>query len=817
MRATAALLVITAAIAACSSVYTDSRGSSSVTVEGSPGARRFSFTTTAPIRENGPKSVEVREGAGSSYCETGAALFDGLYALSLNEAAKNSVNDISYGAFADSPALHKPYWQTGEKWTYVWTRDLAYSVDLALAGIDAERSIYSLFFKTSGLKDGVEGDFPQQIIQDTGSGGSWPVSTDRAVWALAAKRLTNALYGQRKDRFIAQAWPFLRDTIELDRRLTFDESAGLYRGEQSFLDWRQQTYPLRTRDNVVLISQSASLSTNLLQYNLLKLASETASKQGSGELSEKYFRWAQELEAAIVSSFVGEDKCSAFILNNAVSIATERRDLLGESLAVLSGILSPEQARKVVESYPTGEFGPPVVWPQSRRVPIYHNQAIWPFVTAYHLRAAKQTGSVKVIDNCVNSLYSLTALNLSNMENYDFSSGLAYAQTNGISGPVINSPRQLWSVAAYINMVQEIIFGYSLQDAGLSVAPCITGLIHKNLFGGAREIMLNGLICHGKHINIKLQLPEPASSDTLYEVRALRLGGNKYGNTIEYNHLGSYNDIVVELGYGSESSDCIVIVDELIGDAIFGPDEPVVTEVSAKELVTLKWKPVENAETYRIYRNGEIAADSLRETEWQDKASGNYKTQPFYYNVCAYAGGNQSQISPALPATDYIVTVPALKMRNEGGELKRSHHFEDWGERGHSLECEFTARFDGPNDLYVLYSNGAYNIESAVTCSVKRLRVYDGDDNLLCEDYLKMPHTEETGSNKRGWDVFRDSASVSAELKKGERYRVVIDEDQYSRNMSYYKHYVPYRNSGGGAEPYNFVNIAELRVAPAGR
>ena len=39
---------------------------------------------------------------------------------------------------------------------------------------------------------------------------------------------------------------------------------------------------------------------------------------------------------------------------------------------------------------PFGAFGPPVIFPQQQRVPIYHNRAIWPFVTAYGVLAARE-------------------------------------------------------------------------------------------------------------------------------------------------------------------------------------------------------------------------------------------------------------------------------------------------------------------------------------------------------------------------------------------------------------------------------------------
>ena len=50
----------------------------------------------------------------------------------------------------------------------------------------------------------------------------------------------------------------------------FDADDGLYRGEQSFLDWREQTYPGWTKDNVSTIAMSKALSVNAANYFLLK-------------------------------------------------------------------------------------------------------------------------------------------------------------------------------------------------------------------------------------------------------------------------------------------------------------------------------------------------------------------------------------------------------------------------------------------------------------------------------------------------------------------------------------------------------------------
>jgi hypothetical protein len=67
-------------------------------------------------------------------------------------------------------------------------------------------------------------------------------------------------------------------------------------------------------------------------------------------------------------------------------------DLLAELLVVLFGIADQAQAEAILKNYPVGPCEPPVVWPQERSVPIYHNQAIWPFVTACWVKAAQKAG-----------------------------------------------------------------------------------------------------------------------------------------------------------------------------------------------------------------------------------------------------------------------------------------------------------------------------------------------------------------------------------------------------------------------------------------
>jgi hypothetical protein len=168
----------------------------------------------------------------------------------------------------------------------------------------------------------------------------------------------------------------------------------------------------------------------------------------------------------------------------------DRYDLLGESLGILFGIADQAQAESIITNYPVGPFGPPVVWPQEKSVPIYHNQAIWPFVTAYWIKAAQKAKVVSTVDAGIQSLKQAAALNLSNMENCDFVTGLALSSDALRKEPAINSRRQLWSVAAYLSMVQDTVFGLDTTGDGIRFQPFITAKLRNDTFGSTDVIEL---------------------------------------------------------------------------------------------------------------------------------------------------------------------------------------------------------------------------------------------------------------------------------------------------------------------------------------
>ncbi|GAA5083039.1 Six-hairpin glycosidase-like protein [Lysobacter panacisoli] len=419
--------------------------------------------------------------------DTASPLFDALFALAQAELREAQVASITDGAFDNGRPIPCPCFETGEKWRYVWTRDLSYAADLALARLEPERTRASLRFKLSQVRaPGVANGL--YVAQDTGSGGSWPISSDRVVWFLAARHLIDGTDADSR-RFADETWHALTDTLAQDRAHVFDARSGLYRGETSYLDWREQSYPRWTANDVGFIAQSFALSTNVLQYEALRLAQRMASQRGDARANE-YARQAQALKVAIDHAFWREDRglYMSYIGTDAHPVPFEAYDLLGLSLAIDSGIAPSDRARRALSRYPALESGSPVIWPQQPDTAIYHNRAIWPFVGAYSLRAARAVDHAPRIAHEIRSLMRGAALAGSNMENFELTTQAVHVDDGALSGPVVNSRRQLWSVAAYLDMVIEGVFG--LGEDG-RVQPKLPVELVPMLFGQRDRIVLH--------------------------------------------------------------------------------------------------------------------------------------------------------------------------------------------------------------------------------------------------------------------------------------------------------------------------------------
>lgn len=787
------------------------------------GLRTFELRSTAPLRDAVPAygRLTLAEAPGTATVHTGNLRFDALYALAVHETRLNSVASIRDGAYANNEPLALAAFQTGEFWTYVWTRDLAYSVDLALGAFDPARAVSSLLFKTSALKPGLTDGFARQIVQDTGSGGSYPVSSDRVVWALGADAALRALDGAARADFLAQIYAILRDTLELDRVLLFDPADGLYRGEQSFLDWREQTYPLWTKEHTLPLALSKALSTNVLHYAALQRAADYAARLDRPDDAARYRAWAAALHAAINAQFWDADAglYSTYLLSDGgPAVRAARYDLLGLSLAILHGVASPAQADAILRAYPTGPHGPSVVWPQERAVPIYHNQGIWPFVTAYWLKAARAAGHAAVIDHALASLETQAAENLSHMENFDWVTGRAEVKGAERDGPVVNSRRQLWSVAGYLSAVQDIVFGLETTWDGLRFQPSLTAHARRATFGGSAQLEWRDFAWRGTRHTVRVHLPAVAADATgLCRVVRVTLNGRDTGGAfVPAADLAAHNAWEIHLA-APDAPDRGALRVADVGDerAHFGPAQPewddargAVARTAGGVVLHFRPHPAGDDVTLNLYRDGCRVATGWRGTAWTDTEASADRVHHYAAAAVDARTGTVSHLTPTRTASapGREIALPATEFRARGGRLVDGR-LTEWGARADTADVEFTAARDGRHRITASYANGTGPINTGIACGVKRLEVRDArSGELVAAGYLVLPQLAT-------WERLEHSSPVLADLRAGERYVLRVGEDEHARNMSYLAHNTRYTSwPGGGETPHNRVTLAALHA-----
>ena len=797
---------------------------------GASGCQRgYQLSTTQPLLASAPATPRaLTEQTSWPTVRTCSPMFDALYALALDEVRQNSVASISDGAFNNGKPMTCPAggcFETGKQWRYVWTRDTAYSVDLGLAALDPTRAMNSLLFKLSRRRDGSA----PEIVQDTGTGGSYPVSTDRVVWSMGARTLLHYLSGSTRTKFRDQAYAAMKNTIARDRAVAFDATHGLYRGEQSFLDWREQSYPPWVKDDPVHIGMSKALSTNVGHLSILELAAQLGLEQ-KDSMATTFLMWATSLRAAIFKRFyVSDSKLLGTMITTGLDQAVAGHyDLLGSALAVLYDVGTPAHSSEVLARYPHLPKGPPVIWPQQQQTPIYHNRALWPFVTAYWLRAAKKARNDAAAVNGVASLMRGAALNLSNMENFEMVSGLPHVKDPGsggkdLSGPVINSPRQLWSVAGYVSMVHDIVFGLETSPQGIRFLPYIPAKLRQTLFQHATTLVLNNFPYHGKKITVTVKLP--ASSGTgAYKVGSVRINGQAHTQDfVPPGKLAKNNLWEVTLVGSAETASTIKLVKKTSDmRQLFGPRTPKITGMAlsgGKIKVSFNSGGQAAADiAFNIYCDGNRWASALAGSSTSWIATNTSSASPSH--CCAVesyflVSGNVSRRSAPWcywgPGSNRVKAVAASSFKNSGGKWVVNHgkgHYEGWGDPGHKLVIEsFKPSFSGDHLLQVVAGNGAGPINTGVTCALKVVLVQEaGTGKQVAKGYMMMPHLG-------NWTAWRDASFVRVKLSAAKTYRVTISSDKQSVNMSAFAHFKQYTGGqGGSAGAFNRVNIAQLKV-----
>ena len=786
--------------------------------------RTYTLTTNAKLRESGdPHQRTVSETAGSPILRSGNTMLDALFALAITELNENKVSAISDYSMSNGDQVPCDCFETGANWHYVWTRDTAYAVHSAIAFLEPQKSKNSLKFKISARKSAAGGG-NTQIVQDTGSGGSWPVSTDRIVWAIGAFETLLNLDGSDYDNFLSESYEAIKNTLEADRNAVFDPDDGLYRGEQSFLDWREQTYPNWTATNTVHIGMSKTLSTNVLYYMAMHVAASMAVELGKTEEALYFAEQADDLKNAIRSNFYLADRKTFSSMKTTFfdSSAVDKRDLLGESLAILFIVADDTQSADIIAEYPVTEAGPAVIFPQEPKTRIYHNRAIWPFVTSYALRAAAKAGNDKFYENAFMSLIRGAAFNLSNMENFEFTTLDAWHedtwtdfQGREMSGPVVNSKRQLWSVAGFLSMVIDSIFGREQSLLKFSFSPKIPVNLRNTFFAGSSEIVLKNLKFKGKTFTLKILLP-PKNGETrgFYVKKSLKIDGV---SGILPDSLKEGSVIEMELRLSDESGEINLVDCNANPNKCWAP-LPVTIPLDPygvtleNDRLKVSFTASENAVSYNIYRDGVKVASNVQATSWVDENSGDHAKKSYCYSVAALnSEGWESHHSdpvcywgPDFDRTTMKFWADSAFDQTPNASDHGRAHFADWGMPTAVLSVpNITPTKSGTYIVTVEYGSGR-PIDTGITSCNKIVRITDENNNVVMEKMIFMPHL-----GAENWDRWGESSFVEVELEKGKTYKAEISD---AFNMSYFEHFVPYTAGiGGGDDVYNRANISTLK------
>ncbi|MGG9970519.1 MGH1-like glycoside hydrolase domain-containing protein [Ferruginibacter sp. SUN002] len=368
------------------------------------------------------------------------AIADAIYNMSIEEMIKAVEPDSTF--------------RTGKEWAGVWTRDISYSIILSMAYLQPEVAKKSLLRKVNKKK---------RIIQDTGTGGAYPCSTDRMIWATAAWEIYKATGD--KD-WLQQAYEIIKNSVDDDMSNAYDASTGLVRGESSFLDWREQTYPkwMQPAD----IFESENLGTNAVHYQANIVLAEIGKILNKQSDVLKYKANAAKIKTGINKYLWLKDKgyYAQYLYGRNNKIVSPRSEALGEALCVLFGIADEPTQKRIIESTPVTDYGIPCIYPQIPGIAAYHNNAVWPFVQSYWGLASAKVGNETSVMESIAAIYRPAALFVTNKENF-------VADNGDFAGTVINSSNMLWSLSGNISLIHKIIFGIEFQADKLVFHPFV--------------------------------------------------------------------------------------------------------------------------------------------------------------------------------------------------------------------------------------------------------------------------------------------------------------------------------------------------------
>jgi hypothetical protein len=621
--------------------------------------------------------------------------------------------------------------RTGREWPGVWTRDVSYSIILAMAALQPEVSRISLEHKITPSG---------RIVQDTGSGGAWPVSSDRQIWGIAAFEV----YKVTGDtNWLRRIYPIIRNSLADDYATIYDSQTGLVHGETSFIDWREQSYPtwMQTAD----IYQSEALGTSVVHAQAWRTLARIADILGDKADAALYNERADQLAKAINNNLWLNDKgyYAMYLYGCDHLIVNPRAETLGESLSILFDVADSDKARLITEKNPTTPFGTAIFYPQIADQPAYHNNALWPWVAAYWTLANAKVGNAEGVMQGIGSIFRPAALFTTNKENF--------VLDNGDIGTELNSSNMLWCLSGNIAVTMKMLFGVNFDVDGVHFAP----FVPKEL---ADTRSLNNVHYRNATLNIVV-------SGYGSRIRRFQLNGVDHEPFLPANISGE-NNITIEMENNNPEPMRVNNVNNAKA-----PLTPVVWLSHSEEIDyklgpvnnLLKWNPIEYIDHYIVLRDGKQITQT-NETSWMATVPGEYQVIGVSGSgLQSFASQPRSNVDVLNVSFDQAITVTSITS-TEAVNVPRTpiygFHGKGFAESDHnatSLKTSAKVDSDGTYAIALRYANGNGPVNTENKCAIRTLFV----DGQRCGTVV-MP--------QRGvgnWNDWGTSNSVTVPLTAG--------------------------------------------------
>ena len=700
-------------------------------------------------------------------------ILEAVYNRTMEETFENTFK----GTYGD-------VFNTGTNWNYVWTRDTAMSVQYSLAWIYPKVSENCALEKVLGL----DTDHPV-YQQDTGTGGSYPVSVDRIITALSIweQYLTTG-----DPELLEKYYKYSENTIKQDLHVAYDPETGLFKGETGGLDHRDKTYPdwmsETNKDSLANIAESKSSIVNIIYCQVYEIMARSAELLGYGaDVVAKWETMKDELVENVNEHFWDEERglyVSWEYPNYMGAPKAYKYDVISNGYAVMYGIANEHQTQAIMENYPLVTYGADTVYPQKngrQGGTIYHNRGVWPGWEATLMIGAGQEGNYQLAQEIWNSCLRGCAMTLTNYEVIDFTTGAGCWSRN-----------QLWSIAGTLSGYYRILFGMEYTEDGIVFRP----YVDDNMEG---PFQLTNYPYRDAMLTIRLT----GKGDTLTSVK---LDGKEMGpdyvlpTTLEGEH--TLELVVTDSGKDSE-------INLSSYNHVTCPDMPVVTYENG----VLTWKE-DSRYTYRLW-NGQ---------KWLDVSGGSYTPDPEVYGVYSLVAVDKDGIVSELSApitirpTTVVVEAESGKYTSQlytgtaGYSGSGAVTSNAWDPEKSGVTVKVNIPQDGAYYLSVAYFNGG-DSTSGNNCGIRSVYVDGKDVGTMLFPVMQSGHG------------YTRSTHMTLQLTEGEHtIRIAYATDNwYDENMNYlqdkpdqtiYLDYLQLDLAESAAEP-EVPTVTAVTVAPA--